>query len=92
METMKKINLINGHFTSFEARELLMDLYTKNINFNKLQNFSAQIRYGNDDDSALERIVYLKESMEQITQILDEAKANNKKVVINSFIDIEIEY
>ena len=92
METMKKINLINGQFTSFEARELLMDLYTKNINFNKLQNFSAQIRYGNDDDSALERIVFLKESIEQITQILDEAKANNKKVVINSFIDIEIEY
>lgn len=91
METMKKINLINGQFTSFEAKEILMDLYVKNINFNKLQNFSSQIRYGKEDDNALSRIEDLKESIHQITQIIDEANANNKKITIHSFIEVEIE-
>ena len=91
MEIMKKINLINGQFTSFEAREILMDLCNKNINFNKNQNFSSQIRFGEDDEKALARITILKESVAHISEILAEAKANNKKLKIKSFIEIDYE-
>lgn len=91
METIKKINLINGQYTPIEASELLMDMFNKNINFNKIQNFSSQIRYGVDDENALDRIQDLKESLEQTKEILAEAKASQKNVVIKSFLEIEFE-
>ncbi|WP_333809889.1 hypothetical protein [Flavobacterium sp.] len=91
METLKKINLINGEFDSFEAREILLDMCNKNINFNKVQNFSSQIRFGEDDEKALHRIAQLKESVSNITEILEEAKVQNKKLRIKSFIEIEYE-
>jgi hypothetical protein len=91
METMKKINLMNGEFNSIEAREILLDMCNKNINFNKVQNFSSQIRFGEDDEKALNRINQLQESVSSITEILEEAKAQNKKLKIKSFIEIEYE-
>ena len=91
METMKKINLMNGEFNSIEAREILLDMCNKNINFNKVQNFSSQIRFGEDDEKALNRINQLKESVSSITEILEEAKTHNKKLKIKSFIEIEYE-
>ena len=91
METMKKINLMNGEFNSIEAREILLDMCNKNINFNNVQNFSSQIRFGEDDEKALNRINQLKESVSSITEILEEAKAHNKKLKIKSFIEIEYE-
>lgn len=91
METMKKISLINGEFDSFEAREILMDMCNKNINFNKIQNFSSQIRFGEDDEKALYRIDQLRESVAHISKILEEAKAHNKKLKIKSFIEIDYE-
>ena len=91
METLKKINLINGDFNAFEAREILMDLCNKSIHFNKVQNFSSQIRFGEDDEKALHRIVQLKESVLLIYEILEEAKSHNKNLTIKSFIEIEYE-
>ena len=91
METLKKINLINGKFDSIEAREILLDMCNKNINFNKVQNFSSQIRFGEDDEKALSRIDQLRESVANISEILEEAKAHNKKLKIKSFIEIEYE-
>jgi len=91
METLKKINLINGKFDSIEAREILLDMCNKNINFNKVQNFSSQIRFGEEDEKALHSIAQLRESVGHILAILDEAKGRNKKLKIKSFIEIEYE-
>ena len=88
---MKKISLINGEFDSFEAREILMDMCNKNINFNKVQNFSSQIRFGEDDEKALHRINQLRESVNHISEILEYAKAHNRKLKIKSFIEIDYE-
>lgn len=91
METQKKINLFNGEFNSFEAREILLDMCNKNIHFNKVQNFSSQVRFGEDDEKALHRLSQLRESTESISDILQDAKANNRKLKIKSFIEIEYE-
>lgn len=91
METLKKINLMHGEFNSMEAREILMEMCNKNINFNKVQNFSSQIRFGEDDENAINRIAQLKESVSSIAEILEEAKAHNKKLKIKSFIEIAYE-
>ncbi|MFY7988062.1 MAG: hypothetical protein ACOVNP_04210 [Flavobacterium sp.] len=88
---MKRINLINGNFNLSEAKELLLDLCNKNLNFNKIQNFSSQIRFGKDDELALEQIESLNKSKSYIAEILEDAKQNNKKLIIKSFIEIEYE-
>lgn len=91
METLKKINLINDEFNSFDAREILMDMCNKNINFNKIQNFSSQIRFGEDDEKALHRIEQLRESVAHISEILENAKVHNRRLKIKSFIEIDYE-
>jgi hypothetical protein len=91
MSERKKINLINGHFNANDANEILMDLYIKNIQFNKVKNFSSQIRFGNDDSEAVSRVEELKSNLLVISTIINEAKQLNKNVVINSFIEINYE-
>lgn len=91
MSERKKINLINGHFNANDANEILMDLYIKNIEFNKVKNFSSQIRFGNDDSEAVSRVEELKSNLLVISTIINEAKQQNKNVVINSFIEINYE-
>jgi hypothetical protein len=91
MSERKKINLINGHFNANDANEILMDLYIKNIQFNKVKNFSSQIRFGNDDSEAVSRVEELKSNLLVISNIINEAKQQNKNVVISSFIEINYE-
>lgn len=86
---MQKINLINGQFTVIEAKEVLLDHLNKSINYNKIQNFSSQVRFGVDDDKALERIQFLNEQADFLSIILKEAHKNNKTLKINSFLEIE---
>ena len=88
---MKRINLINGNYNCSEAKEILMDLCNKNLNSNKLQNFSSQIRFGKDDDQALQQIDTLDKSKSDISEIIEDAKQKNKKLIIKSFIEIEYE-
>lgn len=87
----KKIKLINGYFSASDAHEILMDLYTKNIQFNKVKNFSSQIRFGSDDQNALKRVEELKENLVDISTIISQAKNQNKNLVIDSFIEIKYE-
>jgi hypothetical protein len=87
----KKIKLINGQFSANDAHEILMDLYTKNIQFNKVKNFSSQIRFGNDDQNALKRVEELKENLANISSIISQAKSQNKNLVIDSFVEIKYE-
>lgn len=86
---MKKINLISGEFEAVQARDILLEMLHKNINFNKIQNFSSQVRFGNDDADALDRIKVLKESVEMVSVILKEAQSQNKSLKIKSSIEIE---
>jgi hypothetical protein len=87
----KKIKLINGNFSASDAHEILMDMYTKNIQFNKVKNFSSQIRFGSDDQNALKRVEELKENLVDISTIISQAKNQNKNLVIDSFIEIKYE-
>ena len=91
METTKKISLIEGNYSPNEAKEMLLDLYHKNINFNKVKNFSSQIRFGEDDELAVERIENLTKAVNYLTQLLKDAQAENKNLVIKSVIEIAYE-
>lgn len=86
---MKVVNLINEDFTPIEAKDILLEMFNKNINFNKIRNFSSQVRYGVDDEEALKRIEILKHSVESINQILKEAHQQGKVLKIRSTVEID---
>lgn len=86
---MQKINLINGQFTVIEAKEVLLYHLNKSIDYNKIQNFSSQIRFGTEDEKALERIQFLNKQADFLSTLLKEAYENNKTLKINSFLEIE---
>ncbi len=87
----EKLTIINGDFTSDEAKEVLMDLFRSKINFHTIKNWSTQERFGKDDLIAQDRIPALTKEMKKLEEILIEAKNKNKRLVINSDIYISLE-
>lgn len=90
MQKELKADLIDGHFTAEDARELLMDLFSKKANFHEVRNFSANERFGKDDPHHLHRIDVLTRNMEQIKSFCHELQANGKQVRIHSVVNIEV--
>jgi hemerythrin superfamily protein len=90
MNKIEKLKLIEGEFSFNEAREILTSMFNSKINFHNIQNWSSQERYGKDDETAQKKIPLLKNEIEKLEEIIIEAKANNKKLVINSEINISL--
>ena len=87
MKATKELTLIDGNFTTDEAKELLVNLFISKIKFHQMKNFSSQERYGKDDVFAVKKILLLKENVEQVYQIIEEAEAKNKILIIKSKIE-----
>ncbi|MDZ4149380.1 MAG: hypothetical protein U1C58_13930 [Flavobacteriaceae bacterium] len=88
MKNTETLTLIDGNFTSDEAKELLSKMISSKINFHNIKNWSSQERFGKDDEIAQKRIPVLKKEMEKLQAILSEAKTNNKRLVVSSEINI----
>jgi hypothetical protein len=65
-------------------------MYSSKINFHTMQNLSSLERFGKDDEIAQKRIPVLRNEMKKLEEILLEAKAKNKKLVVNSEINIAL--
>ncbi len=90
MNTIKTLTLIEGNFSDDEAREILTSVFFSKINFHNIKNWSSQERFGKDDEIAQRRIPALKNNMEKLQEILSEAKAKNKRLLVSSKIDISL--
>jgi hypothetical protein len=90
MKNTKTLKIIDGNYTFEEAKEILMSMFLSKINFHNLKNWSAQERFGKLDETAQIRIPELRKEMQKLEEILMEAKANNKKLVISSEINISM--
>lgn len=90
MNKIEKLKLIEGEFSFNEAKEILTSMFNSKINFHNIQNWSSQERYGKDDETAQMKIPLLKNEIEKLDEIILEAKANNKKLIINSEINISL--
>ena len=84
------LQLISGDFSPSEAEEIVNELLSKKINFNTLKNFSSQVRFGQDDTHALQRIEELNSALENFNEILQEAKGQGKNLRIRSTIAIDL--
>ena len=90
MQKELKADLIDGHFTAEDARELLMDLFSKKANFHEVRNFSANERFGKDDPVHVNRIAALTNSMQQLNELFREIEGSDKKLVIRSVVSISV--
>ncbi|WP_395051289.1 hypothetical protein [Flavobacterium sp.] len=82
------ITLIDGHFSSDDAFELLRNLYSSKIQFHQLKNFSSMERFGKEDKMAMERIPKLKESLESILTIMKEEEIGENMIEIKAVVNI----
>lgn len=90
MKATKKLKLIEGEFSPKDGKEMLFSLYKSKINFHQMKNFSSNERFGKDDQIATKRIPELRESMNEIDTIFQEAITKNKKILVTSVITIEL--
>ena len=88
MKKNETLRIIDGNFNYDEAKEILMNILSSKINFYCLKNWSSQERFGIEDVSAQKRIPALRNEVKKLEEILSEAKAKNKKLVVSSDINI----
>lgn len=81
-------NLIEGVFSTVEAREILMNIFSTKIQFHEMKNLSSEERFGEQDTVAKKRIPELKIELEKLEKIISEAKSGPKKFAITSAINI----
>jgi|688.fasta_scaffold14337_8 hypothetical protein len=88
MKKNETLRIIDGNFNYDEAKEILMNILSSKINFYCLKNWSSQERFGIEDEIAQKRIPALRNEVKKLEEILSEAKAKNKKLIVSSDINI----
>jgi hypothetical protein len=88
MKKNETLTFIDGSFSSDEAKEILMNILSSKINFYCIKNWSSQERFGKEDMYAQKRIPALRKEVKKLEEILSEAKAKNKKLIVSSDINI----
>jgi hypothetical protein len=87
---IEKLKLIKGTFNPVDAKEILMNIFSTKIQFHQLKNFSSQIRFGKEDEIAVQRINELKNEIEKFQKLFAELPNINQKILLNSEIKIRI--
>jgi glutamate synthase domain-containing protein 3 len=87
-KALQKLTLFDGEFDSNEAKEILTNIFSSKIQFYKIKNYSSQVRFETDDNDAQKRIPALMKELDRLKEMLTEAKLKNKKLIINSEINI----
>jgi hypothetical protein len=88
---METIKLINGLFTPEEAKEVLLDMINKKINFHNLRNFSSQVHFDHADAESVERIKELQGAKARFLALMEEAKAEQQGLVIAATVHMALE-
>lgn len=90
MDKIDTHQLIDNDLANDEAGELMAAILWSKINFYNLKNLRSYMQCGSDDVSAYERVAVLNNDLQRLQTILAEARANNKKIVISSKVNISI--
>jgi hypothetical protein len=91
MKNIEKLTIIEGNFSYEEAKDILSNMFSSKINFHNIKNWSSNERFGKDDEIAQKRIPALRNELKKLEEILEEAKAKNKKLVVSSEINISLQ-
>lgn len=74
-----------------EAQEILLQLLNSKINFHNLKNWSSRERFGKPDADSEQRLKYLEESRKKVEMLISKAIEEQKNIIINSSIEMNIE-
>lgn len=82
--------LIEGDFSTEEAKKVLLSLINNKIDYHNLNAFSDFIRNNESLDKSKNRILELTKTREAISLLISEAKKSGLKLNIKSYITIEL--
>jgi polyhydroxyalkanoate synthesis regulator phasin len=87
--TTLRINLIDGEFTPEETREIVIDLINKKIQFHSVKSHENWAKNGKVDTFSDNRIKELEQARDSVLELTKSEHAQEIKMTINSFIEIE---
>jgi hypothetical protein len=90
METNLKLSLINGVYSSEEAKEILMNVFASKIQFHELKNLRSIVTRDTEDEISTLRVRQLKQAVDQFNELLKQAEENNLELAIQSSIQISL--
>ncbi len=85
-----QLKLVEGTFSSKDAKEIICALINSKITFHHHRIFSQEERFGIKDQQSLKRIKELQEAKTNIMQLTDQATESDLSLTIKSNISIEI--
>lgn len=80
--------LIEGEFSTEQAREILLSMIQYKIQFHSIKILSNEERFGIKDTHSIQRLSELRETLQDIKTAMD--AIGDKKLVIRSNITVEI--
>lgn len=89
MNTINEYKLIDGIFSVQEAREILLDMINKKIQFHHLKNFSSEERFGKPVPTSLKRIKELERDKVELLNKLEIAALGQYNLRIKTSIVLE---
>ena len=91
-QVLQKIKLIDGHFTTSEASDLIGSLINEKINFHKIQRLGQFIQDdSSDDQESIDRIAQLEKEKMVAKEFIANAKVNGRRITITGNIEIAYE-
>jgi len=90
METNLNLSLINGVYSSEEAKEILMNVFASKIQFHELKNLRSIVTRDTEDEISTLRVRQLKQAVEQFNELMKQAEENNLELAIQSSIQISL--
>lgn len=90
METNLKLSLINGVYSSEEAKEILMNVFASKIQFHELKNLRSIVTNNTEDPSSVLRVKQLRQAIDDFNEQLRQADENNLELSIQSSIEISV--
>ena len=90
MENKLIIKLVEGSFLPSEAGKVLFSLINSKINYHNLELFSAQERSEDDLEHSKQRIEYLRNASEKLSEFLKIATQNQNHFEIIGDLEISV--
>lgn len=92
MENGKKLEIkfINGEFSQEDARELLLNIVSKKIQFHSVDSLSLWEKNASEDFGSKKRLKELQNARNEILQFITNPSQEAKRIKIKSIIEIEV--
>ena len=87
----QSLTLMEGSLSTMDAYDSVHKLITSTQSYLDLRNFSSQERFGRNDGWSQDMLSGIEGSSQDVIALIDEARANGRKVRIVAQIAVEME-